>query len=154
MVRVKVAGVNPFPTVEPAPLRSVTLYPVMVPPSAFWDLTVNVDVAPVTTLNTLESVFPLELAAATEWGPAVDEADTANVAEKVPVEVVVTVAGLVVTAEPSNVILTVDEAPKLEPVTVTVVPVAPEAGLDLIDAAGVTVKVALALVVPLEATTV
>lgn len=75
-------------------------------------------------------------------------------AEKVPVEVLVIVAGLVVTAAPSNVILTIDEAPKLEPVTVTVAPVAPDAGFSVIEAAGVTVKVALAFAAPLAATTV
>lgn len=47
------------------------------------------------------------LFALTEAGPEVDAEGTVNAAEKVPVEVVVTVAGLVVTSVPLNAIVTV-----------------------------------------------
>lgn len=125
-------GVNPVATEAPALLRNWTKYPVMVPPSAFWDLIVSVEVVPVTMVKIFESLFPLEFVAATEWGPAADDVGTVNVAEKVPVAVVVTVAGLLVSAAPSNVSLTVDAAAKLEPVTVTDVPAAPDVGLRVI----------------------
>lgn len=125
-------GVNPVPTEAPALLRNWTKYPVIVAPSAFWDLIVSVDVVPVTTVNILASVFPLEFVAATEWGPAAADAGTENVAENVPVAVVVMVAGLLVNTAPSNVSLMVDAVAKLDPVIVTDVPVAPDVGLSVI----------------------
>jgi hypothetical protein len=59
---------------------------------------------------------------------------------------VVTVAGDVVTAEPANVMVTVLEAAKPEPETVTVVPAGPEDGLKAMACA--TVKVALSVLTP------
>ena len=63
-----------------------------------------------------------------------------------------TVAGDVVTAEPLNVMVTVEEAAKPEPETVTVEPTGPEDGLKAINCA--TVKVALSVLTPSVAWTV
>lgn len=63
-----------------------------------------IDGAEVTVKVALAVAEPLF--AVTEAGPEVDADGTANVAEKVPVEAVVTVAGLVVISVPLNAIVT------------------------------------------------
>ena len=67
---------------------------------------------------------------------------------KAPEELVVTVPGLVVLVDPSNFIVILDVAAKLEPVTVTVTPAGPDVGFNVIEAATLTVKVAEAVLVP------
>ena len=82
----------------------------------------------------------------------VEPAGTMKDALKEPVPSVVTGVGVVATAEPANVMVTVEEAAKPEPETVTVVPTGPEDGLKAID--WLTVNVAESELAPSVAWTV
>lgn len=88
---------------------------------------VGVSVIAGVTVNVADGVLvPSE--AVTVWAPAV-AVGTVKVAEKLPAAFVVTVAGAVVCVAPANFIVMVASGMKLVPVTVTVVPTCPEAGL-------------------------
>ena len=84
------------------------------------------------TVKTADAEFELASVAFTVWAPAKAPPGTTNVHEKEPAVVVVTVAGVVGTTVPSHFSVMVDEEPKDEPVTVTVVPSGPELGLKVI----------------------
>jgi hypothetical protein len=81
-------------------------------------------IAGVVTVKVAEAVFALASFAVTVLPPAVEEGTT-KVAVKPPVAEVVMVAGTVVTVAELNVIVTVEVAAKLTPMTVTVVPTGP-----------------------------
>ena len=79
------------------------------------------------------NVFESELdpwVATTVSGPT-DEAGTVKLAENPPLVLVVTVAGVVVTSLPLNVMVTLELGSKLVPVTSTEVPTGPEVGLSV-----------------------
>jgi hypothetical protein len=97
-------------------------------------------------------VDPLE--AHTVEGPAVDDEGTVKVAEKVPVEVLVMVAGVVVTLVPLSLTVTVEDDGKWEPATVTWVPGGPEVGDSVMEGGDITVNVAVLVAAPLVAFTV
>ena len=95
------------------------------------------------TVNTAVPVPPFASLAATKCAPADAPPGTWKTPTKLPPDVDVIVAGTVVCVEPSNLIVIVEEAAKLVPVTVTASPPRPEMGLNVI-AAPMTVKIALA----------
>jgi len=82
--------------------------------------------------------------ALTVWAPAVADDGIVTDDVKLPVEVVVTVAGVVATFVPSNFTVIAELAAKLLPVTVTDVPVGPLDGFSVIVATGVVVTVNVA----------
>jgi hypothetical protein len=81
-------------------------------------------IAGVVTVNVADALFELASVALTVLPPAV-EVGTTKVAVKPPAAVVVIVTGTVATVAALNVIVMVEEAAKLEPVTVTVTPAGP-----------------------------
>jgi hypothetical protein len=84
------------------------------------------------TVNVADAVFELASVAVTVLLPAMDEGTT-KVAVKAPKVDVSTVAGMVVTFTPLNVIVMVEEGVKPAPVTATEVPTGPEVGFRVID---------------------
>jgi hypothetical protein len=96
-------------------------------------------IAGMVTVKVADAVFELASVALTVLAPAVEEGTT-KVAVKPPAADEVTVAGTVVTVAPLNVIVMVEVAAKLAPVTVTVVPIGPWVGDRVI--VGVTLNVA------------
>jgi hypothetical protein len=102
---------------------------------------VGLSVIEAATVNAAVAVCEAASAAVTEWVPLV-EAGTVNVALKDPTEFVVTVVGAVACATPSYLMVIVEEAANPVPVTVTVVPTLPLAGLRVMKATMLKVAVA------------
>ena len=123
-VQVWVAGVAPLNVIVPIVVRTENPEPVTVTVVPTAPELGDRVIAGVVTVKVAEAVFALASFAVTVLPPAVEEGTT-KVAVKPPVAEVVMVAGTVVTVAELNVIVTVEVAAKLTPMTVTVVPTGP-----------------------------
>jgi len=125
VVQVCVAGVAPLNVIVPIVVRTENPVPVTVTVVPTGPVLGDRVIAGVVTVNVADALFELASVALTVLPPAEAEEGTTKVAVKVPVASVMTVAGTVATVAALNVIVMVEEAAKLEPVTVTVTPAGP-----------------------------
>jgi len=124
VVQVWVAGVAPLNVIVPIVVRTENPVPVTVTVVPTGPVLGDRVIAGVVTVKVADALFELASVALTVLPPAV-EVGTTKVAVKPPAAVVVIVTGTVATVAALNVIVMVEEAAKLEPVTVTVTPAGP-----------------------------
>lgn len=105
----------------------------------------SVIMPPAATVKVVDPILPDASVAVIACAPALAVTGIVIVAVNVPLEVVVTVAGVVVNAVESNFIVTALFVLKLEPVTVTLAPLLPAFGDNVIVPDTSTLKVAVAV---------
>ena len=102
----------------------------------------NIITGPKPTVNVADALLPAPSVADIVWLPAVAVLGTVTVAEKLPVELVVIVVGVVTSVVLSNFTVTVLLGLKLEPESVTAVLGWPAVGDSVIAAGIITLNIA------------